>query len=94
MERTKIKELLEAGKQGADITAMGWVRTKRDSKNVNFIALNDGSTIKNLQVVADVEKIGADTLERIATGACIAATGELVESQGSGQSYGCPIYSK
>ena len=64
---------------------MGWVRTKRASKNVAFIALNDGSTINNLQVVADAEKFGEDILRRITTGASISATGKIVESQGAGQ---------
>lgn len=64
---------------------MGWVRTKRASKNVAFIALNDGSTINNLQVVADAEKFGEDILRRITTGASISATGKVVESQGAGQ---------
>ena len=64
---------------------MGWVRTKRASKNVAFIALNDGSTINNLQVVADAEKFGEYILRRITTGASISATGKIVESQGAGQ---------
>ena len=66
-------------------TAKGWVRTKRGNKNVAFIALNDGSTINNIQVVADVAKFDEDLLKRITTGACIAVRGNLVESLGSGQ---------
>jgi len=85
MKRTEIKTLLESGKSGQKIEVRGWVRTKRGSKNVNFIALNDGSTIQNLQLVADVEEISESILQRIHTGACIAAEGEIVESQGSGQ---------
>ena len=65
---------------------MGWVRTKRASKNVAFIALNDGSTINNIQVVADVEQFGEEVLKKVTTGASIAATGKLVASQGAGQS--------
>ena len=65
---------------------MGWVRTKRGSKAVNFIALNDGSTIKNVQVVADVEKFDPETMKLITTGACISVTGKMVESIGAGQS--------
>ena len=53
MKRTKIVDLLQRTDYGAEVTVMGWVRTKRGSKAVNFIALNDGSTIKNVQVVAD-----------------------------------------
>ena len=64
---------------------MGWVRTKRGSKAVNFIALNDGSTINNVQVVADVEKFDDELIKRITTGACLAVTGTMVESIGSGQ---------
>ncbi len=64
---------------------MGWVRTKRGSKAVNFIALNDGSTINNVQVVADVEKFDAEMFKTITTGACLSVTGTMVESIGSGQ---------
>ena len=67
------------------VTAKGWVRTKRESKNVVFIALNDGSTINNLQAVAEAGVLDEDTLKKITTGACLAVTGELVPSQGSGQ---------
>jgi len=86
LKRTVIKELLSDGAAGSKVLAKGWVRTKRGSKNVNFIALNDGSTINNIQIVADVEKIGEDLLKLISTGACLSVEGELVESQGSGQS--------
>ena len=64
---------------------MGWVRTKRGSKAVNFIALNDGSTIKNVQIVADVEKFDPEMMKLITTGACLSVTGTMVESIGSGQ---------
>lgn len=63
----------------------GWVRTKRGSKNVAFIALNDGSVIHNLQIVAEPDTIGEEILRKVTTGACIAAEGRLVASQGSGQ---------
>lgn len=85
-KRTKIQVVLTDEPVGQEITVMGWVRTKRASKNVAFIALNDGSTINNLQVVADAEKFGEEVLRRITTGASISATGKIVESQGSGQS--------
>ncbi|HCX23823.1 MAG TPA: asparagine--tRNA ligase, partial [Cytophagales bacterium] len=84
-KRTKIQVVLTEELIGQEITVMGWVRTKRASKNVAFIALNDGSTINNLQVVADAEKFGEDILRRITTGASISATGKVVESQGAGQ---------
>lgn len=86
MKRTKIADLLERKDYGAEVTVMGWVRTKRGSKAVNFIALNDGSTIKNVQVVADVEKFDPETMKLITTGACISVTGKMVESIGAGQS--------
>ncbi len=85
MTRLKIKEILTNGKACSEVVAKGWVRTKRGSKNVNFIALNDGSTINNLQVVVDVESFDEALLRDINTGAAIAVTGELAESAGSGQ---------
>lgn len=84
--RTKIDALLRSTKTGIEVTVKGWVRTKRGNKNVNFIALNDGSTINSLQIVADPTLISEDTLKQITTGASIAATGTLVDSRGSGQS--------
>lgn len=71
---------------GAEVNVKGWVRTRRGSKSVNFIALNDGSTIKNIQIVADVDKFNEEMLKQITTGACISVTGTLVQSQGAGQS--------
>ena len=86
MKRTKIVDLLSRTDFGAEVCVKGWVRTRRGSKSVNFIALNDGSTIKNVQIVADVEKFDAEIMKLITTGACISVTGTLVESQGAGQS--------
>ena len=86
MKRTKIVDLLKRTDFGADVCVKGWVRTRRGSKSVNFIALNDGSTIKNVQVVADVEKFDPEMLKLITTGACLSVEGTLVESQGAGQS--------
>ena len=85
MARLKIKDILKSGKTGDEVVAKGWVRTKRGSKNVNFIALNDGSTINNLQIVVDVESFDEALLRDINTGASLAVTGTLVESAGSGQ---------
>ena len=85
MKRQKIKDILTKGDAGYKTVVKGWVKTKRGSKNVNFIALNDGSTIHNLQVVADVAAFDEELLGKITTGAAIAAEGELAESQGSGQ---------
>ena len=70
MQRTKIVDLLRRTDYGAEVCVKGWVRTRRGSKSVNFIALNDGSTIHNVQVVADVEKFDAEMLKQITTGAC------------------------
>ena len=85
IKRTKVAEALSRTDYGTTINVKGWVRTHRSSKAVDFIALNDGSTIKNVQIVVDPAKFDADTLRQITTGACISATGKLVESQGKGQ---------
>ncbi|MDR1006560.1 MAG: asparagine--tRNA ligase [Bacteroidales bacterium] len=71
---------------GKDVCIKGWVRTKRGNKNVAFIAINDGSIIHNIQVVADVAKFDEDLLRNITTGACLCICGKLVESLGKGQS--------
>ncbi|CAA9246628.1 MAG: Asparaginyl-tRNA synthetase [uncultured Cytophagales bacterium] len=84
-ERNPVKELLQSDAYGTQAHVKGWVQTKREGKNVAFIALNDGSTIHHLQIVADVTRFGEETLKQITTGACIAVTGELVPSQGAGQ---------
>ncbi len=85
MERTVIVDALKSTAFGEKMNVKGWVRTRRGNKNVSFIALNDGSTIKNIQVVADIAKFGEDYLKPITTGACISVTGTLVESMGKGQ---------
>lgn len=85
-KRVKIKAVLDQNLIGQEITLMGWVRTKRSNKNVSFIALNDGSTITNYQVVADPNVIAEEILKKCSTGACIKITGTVVESLGSGQS--------
>ena len=85
MKRTKIIDVLKRTDFGTEVLVKGWVRTRRGSKSVSFIALNDGSTIKNVQIVADNEKFDEDLLKDITTGACLSVIGTLVESQGSGQ---------
>ena len=85
MKRTKVVDALSCTDFGNDINVRGWVRSHRNSKAVDFIALNDGSTIKNIQVVVDPSTINADILKNITTGACISVIGTLVESQGKGQ---------
>lgn len=86
MKRTKIRELLSSPEVGSDVLVKGWVRTKRGNRNIAFIAVNDGSTINNIQVVADAASFDESLLKDISTGACIAVKGRLVESQGQGQS--------
>lgn len=83
--RTKIKELLTETAVDSTVVAKGWVRNRRGSKNVWFVTLNDGSTIHNLQVVVNVDATDETILNQIHAGACLAVTGKLVESAGSGQ---------
>ena len=82
--RTKIKDLLKM-QPGQEVLAKGWVRTKRGNKQVKFIALNDGSTINNIQIVAEAELFDEDLMKKITTGASLGVRGQLVESLGSGQ---------
>lgn len=83
--RTKIVSLLTGTEQNIPVTVKGWVRTKRGNKNVAFIALNDGSCIHNIQLVINPNDFSEELLKNISTGACIAASGQLVSSQASGQ---------
>ena len=83
--RIKIADLLKSEDYDKIVNVKGWVRTRRGSKSVNFIALNDGSTIKNLQVVADVADFDEELLKQITTGACLSVDGKLVKSIGGGQ---------
>ena len=85
MKRTKVTDALLRTDFGADILVNGWVRSKRGSKGIFFIALNDGSTIKNIQIVGDEANFDAAMLKQITTGACLAVTGKLVESPAAGQ---------
>ncbi|MGB5172943.1 MAG: asparagine--tRNA ligase [Eudoraea sp.] len=82
MKSQSIKELLLASPEGQRVVINGWVRTFRSNR---FIALNDGSTINNIQCVVDFESLGEEVLKKIATGAAIKIQGNLVESQGRGQ---------
>ena len=85
MKRTKIIEALKSTAYGEPVVVMGWVRTHRSSKAVDFIQLNDGSTIKNIQIVLDPTKFDAAMLKQINTGSCISVSGTLVESPAAGQ---------
>ena len=86
IQRTVIVDALKRTDYGAKVNIKGWVRTRRGNKNVSFIALNDGSSINNIQIVADIAKFGEEYLKPITTGACISVNGVLVESMGQGQS--------
>ena len=85
IKRTKIIDVLKRTDFDTIVNVRGWVRTKRGSKNVIFIALNDGSAINNVQIVADTEAFDAELVKDITTGACLSVNGALVQSQGSGQ---------
>ena len=85
MKRTEIINALQLAGEGQLINVRGWVRSRRGNKNVSFIALNDGSTIKNIQIVVDLANFPEENLKPVTTGSCISATGHLVASQGSGQ---------
>jgi len=84
-KRIKIKDLLVSKEYGSEVNVKGWVRTKRGNKQINFIALNDGSTINNIQIVVDVPNFNEDMLKKVTTGAAISVQGKLIESTGSGQ---------
>jgi asparaginyl-tRNA synthetase len=86
MKRKRVKDLLANPVTGEKVLVKGWVRTKREIKNVAFVALNDGSTINNIQVVVDISLFPADFLRDITTGASLGVTGTLETSQGKGQS--------
>jgi asparaginyl-tRNA synthetase len=86
MGPVQIKQLLNEARVGEPVEVKGWVRTKRESKNAIFIALNDGSTIHTIQAVAEPGQLPEETLRLITTGSCLRVTGQLVESMGSGQS--------
>ena len=85
MKRTKISDIFSPELIGSEVCVKGWVRTRRGNKNVQFVALNDGSTIKNIQIVFDMAKFSEEELKPITTGASIHVDGKLVESQGKGQ---------
>jgi len=85
MKRSKIVDLIHSTSFGESVCVKGWVRTRRGSKQVAFIALNDGSTIHNMQVVIELNQFSEDQLKDITTGACISVNGLLVASQGQGQ---------
>ena len=92
IRRTKVVDLLKRQDFGTMVNVKGWVRTRRGSKQVSFIALNDGSTINNVQIVVDLANFDEELLKQITTGACLSVNGELVASVGSGQA--CEIQAR
>src|SRR5690606_41633599 len=82
MKHTRIKELLNSTEIGKQVTVKGWVKTFRNNQ---FLALNDGSTLGNIQAVVDFNHTDAAILKRLTTGAAVAVTGQLVASMGKGQ---------
>lgn len=85
MKRTKISDIFDPALIGKEVDVKGWVRTRRGNKNVQFVALNDGSTVRNLQIVFDLGKFNDEDLKAVTTGSSIHVTGKLVESMGKGQ---------
>ena len=85
MKRTRIVDIFDPALVGEQVCVKGWVRTRRGNKHVQFIALNDGSTIRNLQIVIDLSRFDEEALKPITTGASLHVEGELVASQGKGQ---------
>lgn len=85
MKRTKIVDIFNPELLDTDVCVKGWVRTRRGNKHVQFVALNDGSTIKNIQIVFDMETFTDEQLKPITTGASLCVTGRLVASMGKGQ---------
>jgi asparaginyl-tRNA synthetase len=87
MKRTKIAELLQSENPVEDVLVKGWVRTRRDAKHFSFIEVNDGSCLKNLQVIADSALANYEEIQNITTGSAVAFRGGLVASQGAGQQW-------
>ncbi|MBR5639205.1 MAG: asparagine--tRNA ligase [Muribaculaceae bacterium] len=87
IKRTKIVDIFSGELEGQQVCVKGWVRTRRGNKHVQFIALNDGSTINNLQIVVNLEIFTEEQLKPITTGASLCVTGKLVASMGKGQSF-------
>ena len=87
LKRTKIVDLLSATEPQSEVLLKGWVRTRRDAKDFSFIEVNDGSFLKNIQVIANNNLNNYDEVKKISTGSSVAITGALVESQGGNQKY-------
>jgi len=85
IKRTKVKDLLVSESFDKEVHVKGWVRTKRGGKKIGFVALNDGSTIHNIQIVVDFSEFDEQTIKQITTGSCLSVKGTLVKSEGRGQ---------
>ncbi len=92
MKRTKIVDIFSPSLLGQEVCVKGWVRTRRGNKYVQFVALNDGSTIKNIQIVFDMNEFSDEQLKPVTTGSSICVEGILVESMGKGQT--CEVQAK
>ena len=87
MQRTKVKDILGRETAGGDVLVQGWVKTRRTSKSVSFIQVNDGSTLSDIQVVADDTLSNYQVIELLTTGCSVSVTGALTDSPGKGQRY-------
>lgn len=87
LKRTKVVSLLAADKPEQEVLVKGWVRTRRDAKDFSFIELNDGSCLKNIQIIANNNLANYDEVKKLTTGSSLAVTGALVESKGGSQKY-------
>ena len=87
MKRSKIFKLLKSDHPNEQVLIKGWVRTRRDAKGFSFIEVNDGSSLKNIQVVADEELSNYEDVKKLTTGSALAVSGQLVESKGGGQKW-------
>ena len=87
MKRIKIVDLLKSNTPLKDVLVKGWVRTRRDSKDFSFMEVNDGSCLRNIQVIADSNLENYPNLLRLSTGSAVAVVGELVTSKGPGQKW-------
>ncbi|MBA7591625.1 Asparagine--tRNA ligase [subsurface metagenome] len=85
IKRTKVKDLLVSETFEKKVLIKGWVRTKRGSRKIGFVAINDGSTIHNIQIIVDFSEFDEEIIKQITTGACLSVKGTLVKSEGHGQ---------
>src|SRR5574344_1993014 len=87
LQRTKIVKLLQADSECSEVLVKGWVRTRRDSKDFSFIEINDGSSLKNIQVIANANLNNYEDIKKLSTGSSVAITGALVASKGGSQAF-------